>query len=278
MNVVTIPRNLTKACKLYLERNYEEAEKTLVKVKEYPHQKSALKAQLALFSWDFDKSIEFCMEYLPYLYEWYSGNMMDESFAMLAFSAIKTGRTAEVIGYLDDLRNSLPVDQNERFTEKMLQSIKQTIDIMNGKTCGPKYIPPEEPMTLNEAVEYLREKNNKKDLTADTPEDAAYILSRMYKKMDCNDFIMLYERFANVQKFTESTRNSAIEMYLYLDQHDKVKQAICDSYRYSWIPVEKTSIMPVSILTYDVNLWSIYTKEMFDYIYRTPNFLFGGVE
>lgn len=276
MNVVTIPRNFSKVCKLFLERNYEGAEKAMEKVKDLPHQKAAIRAQLALFSWDFDKTVECCKEYFPHLDEWYSRNMIDESFAMLAFSAIKSGREKEVIEYLDDLKTALPKEENERYTEIMLWSIENTVDILNGKTCGPQYTPPEEPMTLDEAVEFLRKNNNKKELTADTPEGAAYILSRMENKMDCKDFLMLYERFAKKQKFTEITRKYAVEMYLYLDQPEKVRQAICDCYNYSWIPVEKTIIMPTSILTYDRNLWDIYTKEMFDYIYKTDNLLSGG--
>lgn len=276
VNVVTIPRNLSRVCKLFLERSFEEAEKALEKINGFPHQKAALRAQLALFSWDFDNAVRHCMEYLPHLDEWYSGNMVDESFAMLAFSAIKSGREKEVIEYLDDLKAKLSGEEDERYTEVMLRSVKNTVDILKGKPCKPQYAPPEKPMTLDEAVGYLRENNRKNDLTADTPEGAAYILSRMYHKMDCKDFLMLYERFAKVKGFTEMTRKTAVEMYLYLGQPDKVRQAICDSYNYSWIPVEKTSIMPVSILTYDRNLWDIYTKEMFDYIYKTKNLLSEG--
>lgn len=274
MSIVTIPRNLSKVCKLFLERNYGEAEKAMEKVKDFPHQKAAIRAQLALFSWDFDKTVEYCMEYLPHLDEWYTRNTVDESFAMLAFSAMKCGREKEAVKYLDDLKTNLSDGEDERYTKIMLGSIKNTADILNGKICEPQYTPPDDPMTLDEAIEYLRKNNKKKDLTADTAEGADYILTRMYNKMDCKDFLMVYERFAKVQKFSEmTTRKTAVEMYLYLGQPDKVRQAICDSYNYAWIPAEKTVIMPISILTYDRNLWDIYTQEMFDYIYKTKNLL-----
>ena len=276
MAVAAISRNMVKACKLFLERKYEEAEKTMEKVKDPAYITAALRAQLALFSWDFDKTIEYCKEYFPYLNEWYSLNMREESFAMLAFAAIKRGSEKELIEYLDGLKMNFPMDGNERLNETMIRLIEKTVDILNGKTYEAQYIPPEKPMTLSEAIDHLREVTSKKDLSGDTPEDAAYILSRMKKEMDTNEYIGYYEKFADSPKLTERTRVNVIEMYFYLNMPDKAVKAVCDAYKYSWIPVEKTIIMPTSILTYDVNLWSIFTKEMFDYIYTTASIHFRG--
>lgn len=270
MAVSAVSRNMVKACRLFLERKYEEAEKVMEKVKDPAYRTAALRAQTALFSWDFDKAIEYCREYLPYLNEWYSMNMREESFAMLAFAAIKSGSEKEVTQYLDGLRTNFSGD------DMILHFIERTIDILNGKTYEPQYIPPEKPMTLSESIDHLRKVTTKKDLTGDTPEDAAYILSRMAGKMDSNEYIGYYERFAYSAKLTERTLVDVIEIYFHLNMPDKAVKAVCDAYKYSWIPVEKTIIMPTSIFTYDVNLWSIFTKEMFDYIYKTPSIYFGG--
>lgn len=271
-----LSRNMVKVCKLFLQRNYKEAEKLMEKLNEPSYQKATLQAQLSFFSWDFEKTIECCKEYFPYLNEGHTYNMYDESCAMLTFSAIQTKKEKEVIKYLSDFKLDLLSDEDEIHNERIIRLIEKYIDILEGKIYEVRYTPPEKPMTFSEAVDYLREVNSKKDLSGDTQEDAAYILSRMAEKMDCNEYIKYYERFADSPKLSERTRVSAIEMYLYMNMPDKVRKAICDCCKYSWIPVEKIIIMPTAILTYDVNMWKMFTKEMFEYIYKTASVHFGG--
>lgn len=271
-----LSRNMVKVCKLFLERNYEEAEKLMERLNEPAYLKTAIQAQLSLFLWNFEKTIECCKEYFPYLNEWSTGNMLEESYAMLAFSAIQSGKEKEVVGYLANFKSDFPRDENERYNERITFLIEKYINILEGKVYKVRYTPPDKPMTLCESIDYLNERNPKMNLSGDTQEDAVYILSRMAEKMDCNEYIKYYERFANSSKLSEWTRVSVIEMYLYMNMPDKVRKAVCDCYKYSWIPVEKTIIMPTSILTYDINLWNVFTKEMFDYIYKTASIYFGG--
>ncbi len=277
MAVVSVPRNMSRACKLYLARKYEEGDKIMSKITEPAHQKAAIEAQLALFSWDLDKAAERCMEFLPYIDEWYSGNMLEAGFAMITFCGYKADKE-KVLSYLTTLKDdfSSKSDDNIR-TERIISVIKGSVNTLNGGELKKKYTPPEEPVSLNEAVSYLKEKFHS-DFTPDTPDGAQNILSRMYHKMDPVEYIGCYERFSDSPKLTEITRADAIKMYIYSDMPDKEKilKAVCGLYKYSWLPVEKTTVMPISILTYDVRLWDYLDKETFDYIYKTPSIYFGG--
>lgn len=273
MSVAAIPPKMNKACKLYLSRNYEEADKIMSKNPEPAHQKAAIEAQLALFSQDFDKAAERCMEFLPYITEWYSGNMLEAGIAMITFCGMRTGKE-RVSRFLEELKSSFVRSDNERNNEMILHKIENAADILKG--CGnnfrKEYTPPEKPLTLAEEIEKL--KKNKKDISPDAPKDMAYILSRTSKSMDCNEFTGCVERFSDCREISQYTRLDAVSMYLYMGMPDKIPKAVRDFYRYSWIPVEKTIVMPISLLAYDVRLWDIFDEETFDYIYKTPNILF----
>ncbi len=269
MSVTAIPRNMARACKLYRERNYDEAEKIMAKISEPAHQKAAIQAQLALFSCDFDGAAGFCMEFMPYLNEWYSGNMLDAAFAMLTFCGFKAGRE-RVLDYFEELGHSFSKDDNDRYSNLMSGAIGRSVNILKSTEYEKKYVPPEKPVSLEDAVSFLREKY-RSDLTADTSEGAAYILSRVKQKIDCGEYVRYYERFADSPKLTERTRFDAVEMYVYMDMPEKAVKAVCDFYKYTWLPVEKTTVMPVSIFTYDKNLWNIFTEDMFEFIRKTPS-------
>lgn len=272
MAIVKLPRNMVRACKLFLQRDYDEAFKIMERVSGVDHQKEAILAQLALFSNDYSGAAEYCMSFIPHLDEWYTINMINCSFAMLTFCAFQTDRQ-NVLNFLENLKRIFIKRESNQFTNIMIGSIDKSVEALMKDTFEKKYIPPENPMSLIEAIAYLKEKCHK-DLTGETPDDAAYILSRMDRKMDALEYIKYYERFADSVKLTEYTRFDAIKIYSYLDKPDKIREAVCDFYKYSWIPVEKTMVMPISIFTYDINIWSAFSKELFDYIYKNVNVYF----
>lgn len=278
MSKAKISKNIVKACEFYLKRDYENAEKIMAKITEPAYQTAAIYAQTALFSWDFDRATSLCMEFLPYINEWqgHTYNMYEAGVAMIAFCGYKTDKE-KVLSYLINLKNSFEDKEDnvctERITKLMIDIINKYVNLLSSSKFEKKYTPPENPISLDEAISYLQK--YKKDLTADTQDDAEYILSRMKRKMDCIEFVRLYECFSDSPKLTERTRFDAIEMYLYLDMPDKAGKAVCDFCKSSsWTPAEKIMIMPVSIFTYDTNLWDIFTNDMFEYIRKTPNYYF----
>lgn len=260
---IAVPKNLTKACKLYLGRKYSEADTVMSKISEMTPHKAAVEAQLALFKNDFESAIEHCMLFLPHLEHWRSLNMAEAGPAMITFCANRTNNET-VSAFLEKLKDDFSG------TEKaaLIPIVSKNIKIMNGEYVNKGYTPPEKPICLGEAAENLSK--YRKGLTGETAEDAVFILSRAYNTMDCTEYLQYYEKYADVPTLPEATRFHAVEMYLHLNMPDKARQAVCDFYMHSWIPVEKTTIMPISMFTYDTRLWELFDAEFFDFIYQNP--------
>lgn len=277
MSIISIPRNMSKACKLYLERNFEEADRIMEKISEPYHQKQAIEAQLTLFKWDLDNTITKCMEFLPYLNEWRSFNMLDASFAMITFSAAHM-RKEEVTEYLESLKLRFETEEDERYKGHMLGKINKSINYLTDNLEKANVSPQlEDLLSVDEAVEKWRSRYQEGQFTADSPENADRILSAYYQKIKPNEYIELYERFHDSSTLREHTRINVIKTYLRMNKIEMIPDAVYDLCKYAWLPVEKTTIMPISILTYDTDLWKLYTKELFEQIYTTASVYFGGV-
>lgn len=262
MSAVAIPRNMSKACRLYLQRSYDEADKIMAKISEPHRQKMAVEAQLALFRWEHDTAIAKCMEFLPYLNEWRSLNMLEAAFAMITFSAQYAGKN-EVIEYLGNLKDQFEGEADERYKRFVIGNITRSLTYLNGENTTEELPQQENLMTVKEAAEKWGCSET------DSAESACKILGLGYGKIDPNEYIELYERYHDLPTLMEFTRANAIKSYLYLGRTEKIAEAVLDLYRHTWQPVEKTTVMPISILTYDKNLWQFYTKELFDKIYTT---------
>lgn len=277
MSIISIPRNMSKACKLYLERNFDEADKLMDKISEPYHQKLAIEAQLALFKWDFDNTITKCMGFLPYLNEWYSLNMLDASFAMITFSAAHTRKT-EVTEYLNNLKLRFETEEDERYKGFIMSKINKSLDYLTNNSEKENVEPQQKNLlSIDEAIEKWGSQYSNKQFTVNSPEGADRILSAGYGKIKPNEYIELYERYHDSSPLTEHTRVKVIKTYLRMNKPEMIFNAVYDLCKYTWLPVEKTTVMPISILTYDTELWKLYTKELFEKIYVTASVHFGGI-
>lgn len=232
--VVSIPRNMSKACKLYLQHNFDEANKIMDKISEPYHQKAAIEAQLSLFKWNFDSAINKCMEFLPYLNEWRSLNMLEASFAMITFSAVHT-RKNEVMEYLQRLKLQFEAEKDERYKKLVIGHINKSLAYLNGEDDSSEKPLSDKLMSVEEAAELWGCKE------IDTPESARKILALGYGKVIPTEYIKLYERYHNLSNLTEHICSNVIKTYLYLGNTAKISETVLEVYKYIWCPVEKNN-------------------------------------
>ena len=87
--VIVIPKQLKNITDLYRSCQFEKADMLLEKLDKLPNQILSIKAQLAFFKWDFDRSVELILGYYDHLDEWYSANAQNDTILMLTFSLLK---------------------------------------------------------------------------------------------------------------------------------------------------------------------------------------------
>ena len=85
---VVIPKKLKEITDLYRACQFEKADLLLDGFDKLPHQKSAIKAQLSFFKWDFDTTVELILSYFEFLDEWYSANVVDDTVLMLEYALL----------------------------------------------------------------------------------------------------------------------------------------------------------------------------------------------
>ena len=177
-----------------------------------------------------------------------------------------------MLEYLTKLKIKFETEEDERYRRFVIGSINKSLTYLKGENKAEEMLMQDNLLSVKEAAELWGCKE------IDTPNGAYQILSRGYKKIKPNEYIELYERYHNSLVMTEKTRADIIKTYLYMNKTEMISTSIFDLYKYTWLPVEKTTVMPISILTYDTKLWEFYTKELFDKIYTTTNVHFGGAE
>ena len=279
-NVVTIPKKLKDICGLYLKRHYDEADALLDKFNKLPHHKAAVLAQKALFSWDFNSAIDLCFEFVPYLSEWHSYNMRSEGIAMLTFAGTHC-RTDEVIAFFEKLRNDYAdADKDDREKVMLLSMINQSLDILHGnmQTHGSPFTAPECPISIEDIRKNHLVGHYEKYADRDDAEAINHIMMVANKKCSAEDYIKLYEMHPQSPDIRDRQRLTAIHAYAYLGDNEKAQQAVIDYWKFGWLPIERTDIMPLDLFPHNCDIWHLFTKDVFSEIYNSCNYLFSEEE
>ena len=78
MGVIKLPKKFRMVCYEIMDGK-DEALNTLETFSaKYPHQVAAVKAEVAYFNLDYEKALNLDLTILPWLEEWYYGNVSDE--------------------------------------------------------------------------------------------------------------------------------------------------------------------------------------------------------
>ena len=95
MEIVKLPKKFREICYRVMD-GHDGALAELETFVKYPHQVTAIKAEVAYFNGDWEKGLEYDMEILPYLNEWYYAIVGNEHRAAMVVSALKIGREKEL--------------------------------------------------------------------------------------------------------------------------------------------------------------------------------------
>ena len=99
MEVIKLPKKFRMVC--YEIMDGKEALDSLESFSDkYPHQVAAVKAEIAYFHLDYEQALNLDLTVLPYLEEWYYGNVSDEHMTAMAVAAIRLHREQEVLDAL----------------------------------------------------------------------------------------------------------------------------------------------------------------------------------
>ena len=129
MDVVKLPKKVRMVCYEIMDGR-EEALDTLESFADkYPHQITAVKAEVAYFDLDYEKALTLDLTILPWLEEWYYSNVSDEHMIAMAVAAIQLHREQELIEALTKeqarirAENGLP--QRDRFCDILMDYLLQ---------------------------------------------------------------------------------------------------------------------------------------------------------
>ena len=283
---VVIPKKLKEITDLYRACQFEKADLLLDGFDKLPHQKSAIKAQLSFFKWDFDTTVELILSYFEFLDEWYSANVVDDTVLMLEYALLNCDENIKnkAIQKLSDIYRE-KCRENENKNEKLarhIQRIPRIIEIATsekeygllGSFTHRNYQIPDDPKSLDEIVAIYKEHNESacKKIKGDllnSEKGIINILNLVKDKGDPQDFVTLYKKVERSTKMSMYISMDAIRIFRYLNRYHEAKQAIIDLVKYRWHAVEWTDVMPVSALV-GIDCFDLYDEELFTAIYNIP--------
>ena len=130
MEVIKLPKKFRMVC--YEIMDGKEALDSLESFSDkYPHQVAAVKAEVAYFHLDYEQALNLDLTVLPYLEEWYYGNVSDEHMTAMAVAAIRLHREQEVLDALTKEQQRIQAEngrpQRDRFCDILINGLKQGI-------------------------------------------------------------------------------------------------------------------------------------------------------
>lgn len=276
---VAAPKPLKEITHLYRACRFEEADKLLEKNDTLPRQTADIKAQLAFFSCDFDKTVQYILEYYPYLNEWYAMNKKSDTEKMLAFSLAKSSEDIknEAISILDEMYGYFSEEQLSDVRYSHFKAIPRIIDIAKGNYSkyAKGYTPPESPKEYKEIFDKYAEfhKSQLKALKCapeDDPKTAGDLIYLIEKSGKPEDITELYEADCKSTKLHYNAHLTAIRVYLYLNDPERAEEAAVDYVKYGWLPITETDIMPVSLFD-DYCMTPMLTNELLSTLKNIPH-------
>ena len=96
MDVIKLPKKFRMVCYEIMDGKEETLDTLESFSDQYPHQVAAVKAEIAYFNLDYEQALNLDLAVLPYLEEWYYGNVSDEHMTAMTVAAIQLHREQEI--------------------------------------------------------------------------------------------------------------------------------------------------------------------------------------
>ena len=200
MDVVKLPKKVRMVCYEIMDGR-EEALDTLESFADkYPHQITAVKAEVAYFNLDYEKSLTLDLTILPWLEEWYYSNVSDEHMIAMTVAAIRLHREQELMEALTKeqarirAENGLP--QRDRFCDILMDYLKRGVMPFADNDKNYPYHEPEEAQTKEQLWAKLVEQNKK--LSPDDPDARRKLYNHCCMFGTARDAVDLFEEIQSV--------------------------------------------------------------------------------
>ena len=273
MDTVKIPKKLQDICKELRSGNISDGLEALNKFDKLEIQKNAILAEIRYFSSEFEKAIEYDKAVFPYWEQWRSGNIFQEHLAAFTFAAMKNNLSGEAVAFYElFLENKMKEEELKPHQKNYFKlQINRNIEILtNGfekYINEDKYEKKETGKSLSEFMKQLKDK--RPELLPDSIEAADYILNFIYADGRAEDYIELYEKFAQTNDFNSDHHLNAAKIYIFLNESDKAKKAVLNYAEVGWHPVEHTQVMPMTLFS-KYSLYELLTKDFLNKLMIIP--------
>lgn len=225
MSIIKLPKKFRETC-YAITNGHNEALETLESFSKYPHQITAVKAEIAYYNMDYENALKYDLAILPFFDEWYYSNVADEHIAAMSFAAIKLQQEAQVIEAFtleqERIRSENGCQQRSKYCEIMKSYLqKRRLPFLDNNEMH--YHDPADGKTIEELRQELKTVIKKIDF--DSVDGQTKLFHSCCRSGSAKDAIRIYEQISNKHP-SELVYENAIVRYLYLGEKEKAIQTM----------------------------------------------------
>lgn len=225
MDVVKLPKKFREACYAIMDGHNEMLE-ALESFSQYPHQITAVKAEVAYYNMDYENALKYDLDILPFFDEWYYSNVGGEHMAAMSFAAIKLQRETQVIEAFNleqERIRSVGGGQSRSNCCEIMKSYlqKRVLPFSDGDEMH--YHDPADGKTVEELCREL--KTTVKKIDFDSVDGQMKLFHACCRSGFAKEAVKVYEQISN-ERLSELVYENAIVRYLYLGEKEKAIQAM----------------------------------------------------
>ena len=225
MVTIKLPKKFREVCYAIMD-GHNEAMETLESFSKYPHQITAVKAEIAYYNMDYENALKCDLDILPFFDEWYYSNVADEHMAAMSFAAIKLHRETQVIEAFTQEQERIRAEdgrlQQSKYCEIMKSYLQKGMMPFSDSN-KMHYHDPADGKTIEELRQKLKTMIKKIDF--DSVDDQMKLFHSCYRSGSAKDAVKIYEQISNDPLSTSICEN-VIVLYLYLGEKEKAIQTM----------------------------------------------------
>lgn len=225
MVTIKLPKKFREVCYAIMD-GHNEALETLESFSKYPHQITAVKAEIAYYNMDYENALKYDLDILPFFDEWYYSNMADEHMAAMSFAAIKLHRETQVIEAFTQEQERIRAEGGRLPQSKYCEIMKSYLQrgmLPFSDSDKMHYHDPADGKTIEELRQELKTIIKKIDF--DSVDGQMKLFHSCCRSGSAKDAIKIYEQISNEHP-SELVYENAIVRYLYLGEKEKAIQTI----------------------------------------------------
>ena len=225
MATIKLPKKFREVCYAIMD-GHNEALETLESFSKYPHQITAVKAEIAYYNMDYENALKYDLDILPFFDEWYYSNVADEHMAAMSFAAIKLHRETQVIEAFTQEQERIRAEdgrlQQSKYCEIMKSYLQKGMMPFSDSN-KMHYHDPADGKTIEELRQKLKTMIKKIDF--DSVDNQMKLFHSCYRSGSAKDAVKIYEQISNDPLSTSICEN-VIVLYLYLGEKEKAIQTM----------------------------------------------------